>query len=124
MSSGVVYPLTCRNSTLDYAIGIRNRGRRDVVICGDCRRSYKRASWNLSCRWCPECVLDHVGLCRSCRRVFDREDPSQVVCVECVGVSSVRSAWVPIVGAAISVQVLVLLIVAMRKCAPRVGDRR
>lgn len=88
------------------------------MICKDCHRRYERTAGHRSFRWCPECLLEHVGLCRSCRRVFDREDSTQSMCSSCTpstaGIARRRRPWITSLGVAVGLQIVVLLIVANR----------
>lgn len=87
-----------------------------VVICTDCRRRYERTAGHRSMRWCSECLLEHVGLCRSCRHLFDREHSTQVMCSSCSPTSGrpIRWLWISVLGAAVCAQAGLLLAVVIR----------
>jgi len=96
------------------------------MICIDCRRRYEWTAGHRSARWCPECLLEHVGLCRSCRHLFDRDDSTQSMCSSCSPTRRAqnRDSWVPILGVAVGAQVGLLLIVVIRDRRLRQAVRR
>lgn len=88
-----------------------------IVICKDCHGQYEWTAGHRSVKWCPDCLLEHVGLCRSCRRVFDREDSAQLMCASCSpSTASARRGrqWTSTLSSAVGVQLAVLLVVAVR----------
>jgi Zn finger protein HypA/HybF involved in hydrogenase expression len=63
-----------------------------TMICSDCGRSFRLENGHHSAPWCPKCLLDHVGLCRRCRRVFDRSNQAEVLCSGCAPRPTARTA--------------------------------
>lgn len=82
------------------------------MICTDCHSRYRLENGHHSPRWCPVCLLDHVGLCRQCRRIFDRTDPRMELCGACspstTAASAARAGDVAVL--CIAVQLLLLLV--------------
>jgi predicted amidophosphoribosyltransferase len=62
------------------------------MICSDCGHSFGLENGHHSPRWCPDCLLDHVGLCQRCRRVLDRSTQAGALCSGCTARSAARSA--------------------------------
>ncbi len=98
------------------------------MICTDCDRWYERTAGHRSVRWCPECLLDHVGLCLSCRRLFDRENAAMLTCSSCSPPQPRAQFWstccsVAALRALVQIGLGLVIVAAIRGQGRRMGGR-